>query len=146
MAPSSSRSDRSRSSTLTKLRRLPARGAHDRATIDAILDEALLCHMGYVVDGQPYVIPTLCARIDDRLYVHGSAASRTLRSLAGGLRVCVTVTLIDGLVLARSAFEHSVNYRSVIVFGTAELVEDSTEPGGPYLRITPLTYRSWGVS
>jgi uncharacterized protein len=111
----------------TRLRRYPARGDYDEATIHAILDEALVCHMGFAVDGQPYVIPTLCARIDDKLYVHGSAASRALRGLSGGIAVCVTVTLIDGLVLARSAFHHSVNYRSVVVLGTAEVIDDATE-------------------
>ncbi len=111
----------------TRLRRLPARGDHDRAVIDAILDEALVCHVGIVVDGQPFVIPTLHARVDDRLYVHGSAASRMLRTLSGGVAACVTVTLLDGLVLARSAFHHSVNYRSVVVLGQARLVEDADE-------------------
>ena len=105
--------------------RPPARQAraaarvYDRATIEAILDEALVCHLGFEVDGQPYVIPTLHARIDDRLYVHGSAASRMLRHAASELRVCVTVTLLDGLVLARSVFNHSINYRSVVVLGIA---------------------------
>jgi nitroimidazol reductase NimA-like FMN-containing flavoprotein (pyridoxamine 5'-phosphate oxidase superfamily) len=111
----------------TRLRRYPARGDFDEATIRAILDEALVCHMGFAVDGQPYVIPTLCARVDDELYVHGSAASRALRGLSGGIPVCVTATLIDGLVLARSAFHHSVNYRSVVVLGTAELIESAEE-------------------
>jgi uncharacterized protein len=97
------------------------------ATIHAILDEALVCHLGFAVDGQPYVIPTLCARVDDELYVHGSAASRALRGLSGGIAVCVTVTLIDGLVLARSAFHHSVNYRSVVVLGRAELIDGAVE-------------------
>jgi nitroimidazol reductase NimA-like FMN-containing flavoprotein (pyridoxamine 5'-phosphate oxidase superfamily) len=111
----------------TRLRRYPARGDYERATIHAILDEALVCHMGFALDGQPYVIPTLCARVDDTLYVHGSAASRALRELSGGIAVCVTATLIDGLVLARSAFHHSVNYRSVVVLGTAELIEGAAE-------------------
>jgi nitroimidazol reductase NimA-like FMN-containing flavoprotein (pyridoxamine 5'-phosphate oxidase superfamily) len=111
----------------TRLRRYPARGDYDEATIHAILDEALVCHMGFAVDGQPYVIPTLCARVDDELYLHGSAASRALRELSGGIAVCVTATLIDGIVLARSAFHHSVNYRSVVVLGTAELIESAAE-------------------
>jgi uncharacterized protein len=110
----------------TKLRRLPKRGHHDRPTIDAILDEALICHLGFEVDGQPYVIPTLHARLGDEVYVHGSAASRALRHLAAGAPVCLTVTLVDGLVLARSAFHHSVNYRSVVLLGTTRLIE-STE-------------------
>jgi hypothetical protein len=108
----------------TTLRRLPARGRHDRATIDAILDEALSCHVGFVTDGQPYVIPTIHGRREDELFVHGSAASRMLRSLSAGIPVCVTVTLVDGLVLARSAFHHSMNYRSAMVLGTATVVDE----------------------
>ncbi|HKP68432.1 MAG TPA: pyridoxamine 5'-phosphate oxidase family protein, partial [Pyrinomonadaceae bacterium] len=98
-----------------------------RETINAILDEGFICHVGFVADGQPYVIPTGYARIDDQLYIHGSAASRMLRDLSKGIEVCVTVTLIDGLVLARSAFHHSINYRSVVILGTATLVEDADE-------------------
>ena len=115
------------SSNRTKIKRLPARGAYDRETIHAILDEAFICHVGFVVDGQPYVIPTGYARIGDDLYIHGSAASRMLRTLAKGIEVCVTVTILDGLVLARSAFHHSMNYRSVVILGQAELVEDPEE-------------------
>ena len=111
----------------TTLRRLPKRGDHDRNTIDAILDEALACHVGFVAEGQPYVIPTINGRAGDRLYLHGSAASRMLRTLSGGVPVCVTVTLIDGLVMARSAFHHSMNYRSVVVLGTAQAVADEAE-------------------
>lgn len=111
----------------TKVKRLPARGAYDRETIYSILDDAFICHIGFVVDGQPYVIPTGYARIDDYLYIHGSSASRMLRTLSEGVDVCVTVTLVDGLVLARSAFHHSINFRSVVVLGTAELVEDREE-------------------
>ena len=110
--------------TRTRVRRLPKRAAYDRETVQAILDEALVCHLGFVDDGHPFVIPTLHARDGDLVYVHGSAASRTLRALAGELEVCLTVTLIDGLVLARSAFHHSVNYRSAVLFGRARLVED----------------------
>src|SRR5687767_6214070 len=106
-----------------RVRRLPKRGNYDRETINAILDEAFICHVGFVADGQPYVIPTGYARIGDDLYIHGSAASRMLRNLAEGVDVCVTVTLIDGLVLARSAFHHSINYRSVVILGRATLVE-----------------------
>lgn len=106
---------------------MPARSAYDRQTIDAILDEALVAHVGFVQDGQPYVIPTLHARIDDLLYFHGSAASRTIRALSEGTTACLTVTLLDGLVLARSAVHHSVNYRSVMVLGAATLVEGSQE-------------------
>jgi nitroimidazol reductase NimA-like FMN-containing flavoprotein (pyridoxamine 5'-phosphate oxidase superfamily) len=103
----------------TKLRRVPNRGSHDRTTIDAILDEALIAHLGFVHDGRPAVIPTLHARVGDEVYVHGSAASRALRALAHGIEACLTVTLVDGLVLARSAFHHSINYRSVVLYGTA---------------------------
>lgn len=106
-----------------RVRREPQRGRYDRETIDAILDEALYCHLAFEVDGQPYAIPTLHARVGDVLYVHGSAASRMLRHAAQGLRLCATATLFDGLVLARSVFNHSVNYRSVVVLGTARLVE-----------------------
>ncbi|MEP7340774.1 MAG: pyridoxamine 5'-phosphate oxidase family protein [Acidobacteriota bacterium] len=108
----------------TTLKRLPERGDFDRQTVYQILDEALVCHVGFAVDGQPFVIPTSYGRIGDTLYLHGSAASRMMRSLKGGIPVCVTVTLIDGLVLARSAFHHSINYRSVVIFGNATLVED----------------------
>ena len=111
----------------TKVKRLPNRGAYDRETIYAILDEAFICHVGFVVNDQPYVIPTGYARVGDDLYIHGSSASRMLRSLSEGVDVCVTVTLVDGLVLARSAFHHSINYRSVVVLGKAELVEDRDE-------------------
>ncbi|HEX6100952.1 MAG TPA: pyridoxamine 5'-phosphate oxidase family protein [Thermoanaerobaculia bacterium] len=107
----------------TKVRRLGDRGRYDRETIYAILDEALLCHVGFVVDGAPVVIPTIHWREGDSLYFHGSAASRMLRSLKAGVDACVTVTLLDGLVLARSAFHHSMNYRSVVVFGKAQVVE-----------------------
>src|ERR1043165_3759602 len=103
----------------TTIRRLPKRAAYDRATIDAILDEALHCHLGFAVDGQPYAIPTIPARVADRVCVHGSAASRMLRTLAGAVPACLTVTLVDGLVLARSAFHHSMNYRSVVVLVSA---------------------------
>jgi nitroimidazol reductase NimA-like FMN-containing flavoprotein (pyridoxamine 5'-phosphate oxidase superfamily) len=111
----------------TIVRRRPNRASYDRATIAAILDEGLFCHVGFVADGQPYVIPTIHARIGDRLYVHGSAASHMLRTVRGGIPVCVTVTLLDGLVLARSAFHHSMNYRSVMILGTAVEVTERTE-------------------
>jgi nitroimidazol reductase NimA-like FMN-containing flavoprotein (pyridoxamine 5'-phosphate oxidase superfamily) len=106
---------------------MPARANYDRATIDAILDEALVAHVGFAVEGQPYVIPTLHARVGDSVYFHGSSASRTVRALAAGAPMCLTVTLLDGLVLARSAVHHSVNYRSVVVFGQATAVEDMDE-------------------
>jgi uncharacterized protein len=111
----------------TTVRRLPDRGKYDAETIHKILDEAFVCHVGFAVDGQPFVIPTNYGRDADRLYIHGSSASRMLRSLTGGIPVCVTVTLVDGLVLARSAFHHSVNYRSVVALGRATLVEDPAE-------------------
>jgi nitroimidazol reductase NimA-like FMN-containing flavoprotein (pyridoxamine 5'-phosphate oxidase superfamily) len=107
-----------------RVKREPQRGRYDREIIDAILDEALICHLGFAVDGQPYVIPTLHARVGDTLYVHGSAASRMLRHLDSGAPVCATATLFDGLVLAKSVFNHSVNYRSAVVFGTARAVPD----------------------
>ncbi len=108
---------------LTTLKRLPQRGIYDRDEINSILDEGLICHVAFVVDAQPFVIPTGYARLDDKLYIHGSQASRMLRALSGGVEVCVTVTLLDGLVLARSAFHHSMNYRSVVIFGKATEVE-----------------------
>lgn len=106
---------------------MPARADYDRETIDAILDEALVAHVGFVADGQPYVIPTLHARVQDSVYFHGSSASRTVRALAASAPVCLTVTLLDGLVLARSAVHHSVNYRSVLVFGQATPIEPPAE-------------------
>ena len=120
----------------TKLKRLPKRGHFDRETVYAILDEGFICHVGFVVDGQPFVIPTGYARVDDKLYIHGSQASRMLRSLAEGIDACVTVTIVDGLVLARSAFHHSINYRSVLVFGRATLVSDAQEK---YAALTALS-------
>jgi hypothetical protein len=111
----------------TKVRRLPQRGSYEREAVYKILDEGLVCHVGFVAGGEPFVIPTGYARVGEALYVHGSPASRMLRALAGGVKVCVTVTLLDGLVLARSAFHHSMNYRSVVVFGTASVVEDEGE-------------------
>jgi len=111
----------------TKVRRLPKRGSFERQTIYQILDEALICHVGFTVDDQPFVIPTGYARVGDTLLIHGSAASRMLRALAQEIDVCVTVTLIDGLVLARSAFHHSMNYRSVVIFGKAKVVDDEQE-------------------
>jgi hypothetical protein len=111
----------------TKIKRLPDRGEYDRAAIDAILDEALVCHVGFEVDGQPYVIPTLHARVGEQLYLHGAPANRMLRTLGGGVDACVTVTLIDGLVLSRSWFHHSVNYRSVVVLGRAVEVTGKDE-------------------
>ena len=111
----------------TTLKRLPKRGSHERETINAILDEGFICHVGFAIDGQPYVIPTGYARAGDKLFIHGSQASRMLRNLKTGIDACVTVTLIDGLVLARSAFHHSMNYRSVVVFGRAAFIDDREE-------------------
>ena len=112
---------------LTTLKRLPKRGHYERETVYGILDEGFICHVGFAVEGRPVVIPTGYARVVDKLYIHGSQASRMLRTLAAGFDVCVTVTLVDGLVLARSAFHHSMNYRSVVVFGRANVVEDKDE-------------------
>ena len=109
----------------TTLRRLPQRGNYDREAINQILDEGFICHVGFAVDCRPFVIPTGYARVGDSLIIHGSQASRMLRTLGQGIDVCVTVTLLDGLVLARSAFHHSMNYRSVVVFGSARVVDDS---------------------
>lgn len=108
----------------TEFRRLPKRGSHEEAAVHAILDAGLLAHVGFCVEGQPFVIPTLYGRDGGHLYLHGSAASRMLRELDGGAPACVNVTLVDGLVLARSAFHHSMNYRSVMAFGTARKIED----------------------
>lgn len=107
-----------------RVTRLHERARYDREAIDAVLDAGLVAHLGFVSDGQPFVIPTLHARIGDDVYVHGSAASRTLRALGGGIAACLTVTLLDGIVLARSVFEHSMNYRSVVVLGTAVPVDE----------------------
>jgi len=111
-------------STRTRVRRIHERGRYDREAIDAVLDAALVAHLGFVWGDQPYVIPTLHARIGDAVYVHGSAASRTLRALGTGIHACLTVTLLDGIVFARSVFEHSLNYRSVVVLGRATPVTE----------------------
>jgi nitroimidazol reductase NimA-like FMN-containing flavoprotein (pyridoxamine 5'-phosphate oxidase superfamily) len=114
------------------VQRLPKRGVYDRGTIYAILDEAPICHVGFVVEAQPYVLPTIHARIGDRLYLHGANTNRMLGALRGGAPVCVTVTLLDGLVLARSAFHHSMNYRSVVILGTAKEVTDQAEKAAAF--------------
>ncbi len=111
----------------TPVRRLPERARYDRDTIDAILDEGLVCHVGLVDQGQPFVIPAVYARLGDQVLVHGSAASRLINVLAGGAPACLTVTLLDGLVLARSGFHHSMNYRSVVVVGNAREITDPEE-------------------
>lgn len=109
----------------TRVVREPQRAVYDREVVYQILDEGFLCHVGFVADGQPFVIPTSYGHDGDVLYIHGSAASRMLRNLEKGVPVCVTVTLLDGIVLARAAFHHSMNYRSVVMLGTAALVEDA---------------------
>ena len=111
----------------TRVVREPHRGVYDRETVYRILDEGFLCHVGFVLDGQPFVIPTSYGRQDANLYIHGSAASRMLRQMKEGVAVCITVTLLDGLVLARSVFNHSMNYRSVVVLGKGTLVDDPEE-------------------
>jgi len=113
--------------TRTRVAREPQRAVYDRDTVYRILDEGFICHVGFAVDGQPFVIPTSYGRKDASLYIHGSAASRMLRQMKDGLSICVTVTLLDGLVLARSVFNHSMNYRSVVILGKATLVEDPEE-------------------
>jgi len=113
--------------TRTRVVRESERGVYDRETIYRILDEGFICHVGFVVEGQPFVIPTAFGRSGDNLYIHGSAASRMLRNLDKGIPVCITVTLLDGLVLARSIFNHSMNYRSVVILGTATVVQDPAE-------------------
>jgi hypothetical protein len=111
----------------TRVVREPQRAVYDRDAVNRILDEGFICHVGFVLDGQPFVIPTSYGRQQDVLYIHGSAASRMLRNVSGGIPMCVTVTLIDGLVLARSIFNHSMNYRSVVLLGTANAIEDRDE-------------------
>src|SRR6266446_358173 len=111
----------------TTLKRLSERGAFDRATVNAILDEAFVCHVGFTVEARPFVIPTSYARVGEHVLIHGSAASRMLRQLSKSIPVCMTVTLVDGLVLARSAFHHSINYRSVVILGVATQVENERE-------------------
>lgn len=111
----------------TRLKRLSKRASYERKIIYQILNEAFICHVGFISDGQPVVIPTAYGRAEDVLYIHGSVASRMLRALAEGIRICVTVTLVDGLVLARSAFHHSMNYRSIVVFGKAYVVRGAME-------------------
>jgi len=120
-------SELSSPTTRTRVVRESERGVYDRDTVYRILDEGFICHVGFNLDGQPFVIPTSYGRSGDNLYIHGSAASRMLRSLDKGISVCITVTLLDGLVLARSIFNHSMNYRSVVILGTATVVQDPEE-------------------
>ena len=114
--------------TRSTIKRHPERGSHDTEAVHAVLDAAPMGHLGFVVDGQPFVIPMLYGRIGDALYLHGSVASRLMRTVAGGVEVCLTATLVDGLVLARSAFHHSMNYRSAVVFGRAVPVDGDEKP------------------
>lgn len=111
----------------TEVRRIPERASYDRALINSILDEALICHVGFLHEGAPVVIPTIHARIGDTLYFHGSPASRMLRGMRSGETVSVNITLLDGLVVARAAFHNSMNYRSVVLFGEPRIVDDATE-------------------
>lgn len=120
-------SDNQNPTARTRVVREAMRAVYDRETVYQILDEGFLCHVGFVQNGQPFVIPTSYGRKDASLYIHGSAASRMLRQMKEGLPVCITVTLLDGLVLARSVFNHSMNYRSVVILGTATLVDDPEE-------------------
>jgi nitroimidazol reductase NimA-like FMN-containing flavoprotein (pyridoxamine 5'-phosphate oxidase superfamily) len=120
----------------TTLRRLPKRGSFERETVYRILDEGFVCHVAFVSDGRPVVIPTAYGRVGDKLYLHGARASRMLKTLGAGADVCVNVTLVDGLVLARSAFHHSINYRSVVVFGRAHVVESDAEKMSALLAFT----------
>lgn len=113
-------------SDTNQVRRQPKRGHYDKATLYSILDEGYLCHVGFTVDKQPFVIPTLYARDGDSVLIHGSSISRMLKEIDGGVEVCITVTLVDGIVLARSAFHHSMNYRSAVVFGSGTLIEDKS--------------------
>ncbi len=112
---------------LTKINRIPERGSYERAVIYPIIDEALICHVGFEVDGQPIIIPTIHARLDDMLYLHGAKASRMLKHIAVGHPVCVAFTLLDGIIFARSLFEHSLRYRSVVAFGSGGLLENAEE-------------------
>jgi len=110
-----------------EVRRVPDRAQYDRETIDGILDEALICHLGFIADGHPVVIPTIHVRVGDNLVLHGSPASRMMRALKSGAEVSIAVTLLDGLVLARSVFHHSMNYRSVVLFGSGRVIDDPDE-------------------
>ena len=129
----------------TRVRRLPDRGGYDQATVHAILDEALNCHVGFAIDGRPWVVPTIHARLDDNLYLHGAVANHMLRSIDDGIEACVTATLVDGLVLARSAFHHSMNYRSVMVFGHANRVDDLEEKRAALHTLVEHVVRGRGV-
>ena len=120
----------------TVVKRIPDRARYDRDTVDSVFDEALICHVGFVVDGSPFVIPTIHARVGDVLYFHGSPASRMLRQMKKGAEVTVTATIVDGIIAARSAFHHSMRYRSAMVFGEARVVDDPIERGTALEAIT----------
>ncbi|MBC5824459.1 MAG: pyridoxamine 5'-phosphate oxidase family protein [Candidatus Eremiobacteraeota bacterium] len=128
--------NRTAPTTRATVRRQSARARYDQAAIDAILDEGLVAHVGFVSEGQPYVIPMAYARDGDRLLLHGSSASRLLTTLATGAAVCATITLLDGLVVARSVFNHSMNYRSVVIFGRARALQETDEKRSGLKRIT----------
>lgn len=129
------------------IRRIPKRAVYDREVVHAVLDEGMVGHVGFVVGGQPFVIPMAYARMGETIYLHGAAASRLMRTLGGGVDACLTVTHVDGLVLARSAFRHSLNYRSVVVFGQANLVEDEGAKREALRAITEhLTPGRWEVA
>ncbi|MCE9600326.1 MAG: pyridoxamine 5'-phosphate oxidase family protein [Spirochaetia bacterium] len=130
----------------TKLQRRPKRGHYDRETLYSILDEGMVCHLGFSAHGQTFVVPTAYGRAGDRILVHGSAASRMMTSLAAGIDVCLTVTLLDGLVLARSAFHHSVNYRSAMVFGRALLIDESEKFEALRLFMEQVTPGRWDAT
>jgi nitroimidazol reductase NimA-like FMN-containing flavoprotein (pyridoxamine 5'-phosphate oxidase superfamily) len=125
---------------ISRIKRNPKRAVYDRETVHAILDSALLCHVAYVIDGQPYCTPTIHWREGETMFWHGSSASRMLRAQGKGLPVCLTVTHLDGLVMARSAFNHSCNFRSAMVFGTARLIDDPSEKRRALLAITDRLY------
>lgn len=129
----------------TQVKRLPQRGVYDQAEVYSILDEGFLCHVGFAIDGQPFVIPTGYGRSGNQILIHGSPASRMLRAAGEGIDICVTVTLVDGFVLARSAFHHSINYRSVVILGKARVVSDPAEKMSALERITnQLAPGRWG--
>ena len=129
----------------TRVRRLPQRASYDVETVHGILDAGLVCHVGFVEDGRPVVIPTAYARVGDTVVLHGSSKSRTLLAAAGGAEMCVTVTHLDGLVLARSAFHHSVNYRSAVIFGHAAEVTDPARSGSCCARSPSASIRIAGA-
>jgi uncharacterized protein len=138
-------SARAAASERTAVRRMPHRAVYDRAAINAILDEGLLCHLGFTADAQPYVLPVIYARDGERILIHGSSASRMLRAVRTGIPVCVTVTLLDGLVLARSAYHHSMNYRSVIILGTAtEICEHDAKIDALRTIVNHIVRGRWG--